>query len=96
MNAEHLRRVDPARNMHRFYRLDVQPDLSGGVLLVKEWGRIGAHGRMAAEPYDMKALATAALQRQAAAQSTGSEWRLRIMSRDSNCTTPGLRGGWRL
>jgi hypothetical protein len=23
----HLRRIDPARNMHRFYRLDVQPDL---------------------------------------------------------------------
>jgi predicted DNA-binding WGR domain protein len=33
-----LRRVDPARNMHRFYRLDVQPDLFGCVLLVKEWG----------------------------------------------------------
>jgi DNA invertase Pin-like site-specific DNA recombinase len=25
--------------MHRFYRLDVQPDLFGGVLLMKEWGR---------------------------------------------------------
>ena len=23
MNAVHLRRIDPARNMHRFYRLDV-------------------------------------------------------------------------
>jgi predicted DNA-binding WGR domain protein len=31
--------------MRRFYRLDVQPDLFGGVLLVKEWGRIGAHAR---------------------------------------------------
>jgi hypothetical protein len=38
MTALHLRRVDPARNMHRFYCLDVQPDLFGGVLLVKEWG----------------------------------------------------------
>ena len=45
MTALNLRRVDPARNMSRFYRLDVQPDLFGGVLLVKEWGRIGAHGR---------------------------------------------------
>jgi len=43
-----LRRIDPAKNMHRFYRLDVQPDLFGGVLLMKEWGRIGAHGRMVA------------------------------------------------
>jgi predicted DNA-binding WGR domain protein len=46
MNALHLRRIDPARNMSRFYRLDVQPDLFGGVLLVKEWGRIDQCGRM--------------------------------------------------
>jgi predicted DNA-binding WGR domain protein len=52
MTAVNLRRVDPARNMRRFYRLDVQPDLFGCVLLVKEWGRIGAHGHMVAEPYD--------------------------------------------
>ena len=60
-----LRRRDPAKNMHRFYRLDVQPDLFGGVLLMKEWGRIGAHGRMVAERYDTEALALDALQRQA-------------------------------
>jgi predicted DNA-binding WGR domain protein len=30
MNAVHLHRTDPARNMRRFYRLDVQPDLFGG------------------------------------------------------------------
>ena len=65
MNAVHLRRVDPARNMHRFYRLDVQPNLFGGVLLMKEWGRIGARGRMVAESYDSEALAADALQRQA-------------------------------
>jgi predicted DNA-binding WGR domain protein len=65
MNAVHLRRIDPTRNMHRFYRLDVQPDLFGGVLLVKEWGRIGAYGRMVAEPYDSEALAAVALQRHA-------------------------------
>lgn len=49
MNAAHLRRIGPARNMRRFYRFDVQPDLFGGVLLVKEWGRIGARGRRVAE-----------------------------------------------
>jgi predicted DNA-binding WGR domain protein len=59
MNAAHLRRVDPTRNMRRFYRLDVQPDLFGGVLLVKEWGR------MVIESYDSEALAAVALQRQA-------------------------------
>jgi predicted DNA-binding WGR domain protein len=51
--------------MHRFYRLDAQPDLLGGVLLVKEWGCVGAQGRMVAESYDSKALAAVALQRQA-------------------------------
>jgi len=65
MTAVHLRRVDPARNMRRFYRLDMPPDLFGGVLLVKEWGRIGAHGRAVAERYDTEALAADALQRQA-------------------------------
>jgi predicted DNA-binding WGR domain protein len=33
MTALHPRRVDPARNMCRFYRFDVQPDLFGGVLI---------------------------------------------------------------
>jgi hypothetical protein len=45
---------------------DVQPELFGGVLLVKEWGRIGAHGRMVAEPYDSEDFAAVALQRHAA------------------------------
>ena len=49
MSAVHLRRIDPKRNMRRFYRLDVQPDLFGGVLLFKEWERIGARGRMVTE-----------------------------------------------
>lgn len=46
MSAVCLRRVDPSRNMRRFYRLDIEPDLLGGVLLMKAWGRIGAHGRV--------------------------------------------------
>ena len=52
--------------MRRFYQLDMQPDLFGGVLLMKEWGRIGARGRIMAERYDSEALAADALQRQAA------------------------------
>jgi predicted DNA-binding WGR domain protein len=61
----YLCRIDPARNMHRFYWLDVQPDLFGGVLLMKEWGRIGAQGRTVAERYDSEAIAADALQRYA-------------------------------
>jgi predicted DNA-binding WGR domain protein len=63
MNSVDLRRVDPSRNMRRFYRLDVQPDLFGGVLLMKEWGRIGAQGRIVAERYDSADLALAAMMR---------------------------------
>jgi predicted DNA-binding WGR domain protein len=55
MNALHLRRLDPTRNMRRFYRLDVQPDLFGGVLLMKQWGRVGTQGRMVAESYESEA-----------------------------------------
>jgi predicted DNA-binding WGR domain protein len=61
VNAVHLRRIDEARNMRRFYRLDIQPDLFGGVMLMKEWGRLGAHGRFTAERFDDEALAAAAL-----------------------------------
>jgi predicted DNA-binding WGR domain protein len=60
-----LRRIDASCNMARFYRLDVQPDLFGGVLLVKVWGRIGTQGRAVAEHYNDEALAAEAMQRQA-------------------------------
>jgi predicted DNA-binding WGR domain protein len=33
-----MRRIDPARNMRRFYRLSVQRDLFGRASLVREWG----------------------------------------------------------
>jgi len=40
-----LHRIDPTRNMARFYRLSIEPNLFGGVSLVRTWGRIGAKGR---------------------------------------------------
>lgn len=46
MSQVQLRRVDPARNMARFYILDVQQDLFGGWWLVREHGRIGSPGRV--------------------------------------------------
>jgi hypothetical protein len=45
-----LYRIDPARNMHRFYRLDIQPDLFGNQCLIREWGRIGRLGQMRSTP----------------------------------------------
>jgi predicted DNA-binding WGR domain protein len=65
LSAVLLARIDPSRNMCRFYRLDVQPDLFGGFSVVKEWGRIGARGRMMDEWHMTEAEAFAALQRQA-------------------------------
>jgi predicted DNA-binding WGR domain protein len=40
-----LHRIDPTRNMARFYRLSIEPNLFGGVSLVRTWGRIGGAGR---------------------------------------------------
>lgn len=65
MTAVELRRIDDARNMRRFYRLDIERDLFGGFMLLKQWGRIGARGRVTAERYDDEAPARAALQKQA-------------------------------
>jgi predicted DNA-binding WGR domain protein len=65
MTVVHLRRVDPSCNMQRFYRLDIEPDLFGGVRLVKAWGRIGREGRSIAEFYDSEAIAANVMQRYA-------------------------------
>ena len=65
MTPVELRRIDTTRNMRRFYRLDIERDLFGGFMLLKQWGRIGTQGRVAAERYVSEALAAEALQRQA-------------------------------
>ncbi|TQM89870.1 WGR domain-containing protein [Roseinatronobacter monicus] len=56
-----MRRIDVARNMRRFYRMSVQPDLFGGASLVREWGRIGYRGQMMTEPYADEGQAVTAL-----------------------------------
>ncbi|SES41181.1 WGR domain-containing protein [Rhizobium sp. NFR03] len=48
----HLTRVDPARNMARFYMLALQPTLFGGVSVIRNWGRIGTQGQAKIETYD--------------------------------------------
>lgn len=40
-----LHRLDPERNMARFYALTVERSLFGEFLLVRMWGRIGTRGR---------------------------------------------------
>jgi predicted DNA-binding WGR domain protein len=51
MTAVQLRRLDPAKNLARFYLLDVQQDLFGQWWLVREFGRIGSPGRVMQKPY---------------------------------------------
>jgi predicted DNA-binding WGR domain protein len=58
-----LRRLDPSRNMARFYVLSVQPTLFGEVSLVRHWGRIGTKGRQKIELFDACGDAKAALAR---------------------------------
>jgi predicted DNA-binding WGR domain protein len=64
MNAVILTRIEPARNMRRYYRLDVQPDLFGQWCCIREWGRIGAAGQTRIIPYSTPLEAQAALDRQ--------------------------------
>lgn len=40
----YLLRVDPSRNMRRFYKMFLAPSLFGEWVLVREWGRMGAAG----------------------------------------------------
>lgn len=56
----HLRRIDSAQNMRRFYRLAIQPTLFGGASLVRHWGRIGTNGQEKIETYDEPQAAQAA------------------------------------
>ena len=46
----HLHRVDPTRNMARFYTMALQPTLFGDWALLREWGRIGSAGRLVSSP----------------------------------------------
>ena len=47
----HLHRIDPARNMARFYRMSSTRSLFGDICLVREWGRIGMPGRIRIDLY---------------------------------------------
>lgn len=46
-----LYKTDPAKNVFRFYRLDIQMDLFGNQCLIRQWGRIGKRGQMKTAPF---------------------------------------------
>ena len=58
-----LNRVDPSRNMARFYRMQLQPTLFGEVTLIREWGRIGQAGTCRQDQYVTAEAARTALGR---------------------------------
>jgi predicted DNA-binding WGR domain protein len=64
MTAIILTRRDFARNMHRYYRLDMQPDLFGVWCCVRGWGRIGQARQTRSVPYPTPHEAEAALNRE--------------------------------
>ena len=45
MQAVYLERIDPSRNVARFYQVDIRPTLFGEWAVVAQWGRIGTYGR---------------------------------------------------
>jgi predicted DNA-binding WGR domain protein len=46
-----LHRSDPEQGVARFYSLMIERDLFGQVVLVRNWGRIGTHGRELVEEF---------------------------------------------
>ncbi len=50
--AVHMRRIDPTRNMARFYEVSLEPSLFGTCAVVRRWGRIGCQGRIRLELCD--------------------------------------------
>jgi predicted DNA-binding WGR domain protein len=47
----YLTRTDPARNMNRFYVVQVMPNLFGHWTVLREWGRRGSPGTMRLSSY---------------------------------------------
>jgi predicted DNA-binding WGR domain protein len=58
-----MRRTDPARNMARFYAIDVGRTLFGQTCVVRRWGRIGANGQSRHDWFETPEGAMAALKR---------------------------------
>ncbi|MBX4948699.1 WGR domain-containing protein [Rhizobium binae] len=55
-----LFRMDPTRNMARFYFLAIESTLFGGSSLTRSWGRIGTKGQMRVDLFDTAAEAVEA------------------------------------
>lgn len=61
--AIQMTRIDPDRNMARFYELRLQPTLFGEASLLRAWGRIGTRGQSMMVTYANAEAAARALTR---------------------------------
>ena len=59
----YLERIEPGRNMARFYALEIEADLFGHVLAVRRWGRIGTVGRRRSLPCPSRDIAMGEIER---------------------------------
>lgn len=66
-----LRRIEPERNMARFYVLTLEPTLFGEVAVMRHWGRLGTRGRRKSCFLGSPEAASAALCKQAARSGAG-------------------------
>jgi predicted DNA-binding WGR domain protein len=55
--SSYLERHDAARNMARFYAIEIERDLFGSFMTVRRWGRIGTAGRQMSASYPSEILA---------------------------------------
>ncbi|TBC05602.1 WGR domain-containing protein [Rhizobium ruizarguesonis] len=53
----YIERIDPSKNMARFYALSIGPNLFGETSLVRSWGRIGSRGQQKIHVFDSEAKA---------------------------------------
>lgn len=56
-------RIDPTRNMSRYYAVSIQPNLFGGHSLIRNWGRIGRGGQSRIDLFESSELAMIAGER---------------------------------
>ena len=66
-----LRRVDPARNMSRFWSARLQPSLYEEIVLVRNWGRIGSWGQERSYWFSTRQAALGAFNKITAAKCRG-------------------------
>jgi predicted DNA-binding WGR domain protein len=52
-----LVKIDPTKNMRKFYEIDIQQNLFGGFSVIRNWGRIGAKGQVKIELHDDRTMA---------------------------------------